>query len=321
MVVSTFSSNGYSGFETLLNHGDGTFTVGPAFGIGSISVPNSKSAVGDFNGDGSLDVVYPAMTSIPGLYRLQVALDQGNGKFVLGAKFAYLVTFNDIVVGDFNQDGVLDVVVNQNGFTTALFLGNGDGTFRAGSTLPISPGRLLAADLNGDGKLDLVSESTRNNGVTQTTEIQEWLGNGDGTFQKQKTVVVLPGALSNAYIYVTDLNGDGKEDLVFFDTANNIWAVLGNGDGSFRKANIYASNGGAIFVGDFNSDGKVDIFLEDQLSQNLLLLLGNGDGTFGSPQTITATPGVTINAVGDFNADGLLDFAGFSLDIQVYLQN
>ncbi len=322
MVVSAVSpNNGVFGFETLLNHGDGTFIVGPPFG-GNATYTIDYGAVGDFNGDGSLDVVYLAVTSIPNLYRLQMALDQGSGKFGSGAQFGYLTTLNmDIIVGDFDQDGVLDVVVNQNGFTTALYLGNGDGTFRAGSTLPISPGRLLAADFNGDGKLDLVSESARNGVIG----IQEWLGNGDGTFQKAKTVVSLSAFPPQPDFYVTDLNGDGKEDIVFVDASNNIWAILGNGDGSFRKANVYAGNGGEVEVGDFNSDGKIDIIQVAAFGSDILaLMLGNGDGTFAPAQNIAVSglAGMAVNAVGDFNADGLLDFATFGnfVDVQVFLQ-
>ncbi len=288
------SIDGNPDFDELLNNGDGTFRTGAPFATDYYGGPGQ---LGDLDGDGNLDLVYTEGPQTATMFQLQVALGKGGGTFILGAKFGYLTGPPlQIAVGDFNQDGVLDVVT-PNGSKSGLFLGVGDGTFRQGTQLNLQPEALVAADINGDGKLDIVAAYLVD---FQNIQIQALLGNGDGTFQKARTVARPSGFLR---LVVTDVNGDGNEDIVFQDFTNN-WVIRGNGDGTFRKAQLYPLTG-ILTVGDFNSDGKVD--LVQGMDNAISYMAGNGDGTFGAAQ-ITPISGFVLNvANGDFNADGLLD--------------
>ncbi len=166
----------------------------------------------------------------------------------------------------------------------------------------VSPVAVVTADLNGDGKLDLVIANAAANNISVL------LGNGDGTFQAARTYATGAAPQSSA---VGDLNGDGKLDLVTANEGDNTVSVLlGNGDGTFQAAKGYAVGAQpvSVAVGDF--DGKPDIVTANQGSDSVSLLPGNGDGTFATAQTAGTfgAPAASV-AVGDFNGDGKLDLA------------
>ncbi len=182
------------------------------------------------------------------------------------------------------------------------------------SAIALGAGKIsvAAADFDGDGKLDVAA--TDNGGV--------WIliGNGDGTFSPTSASPISDGRVP-AQVVTADLNGDGRPDLAIVNQDDTVSVLLGNGDGTFTTAlsspiTVGDGTGGAIAVGDFTGDGKLDLAV---LSSNpgpsssgtLTLLLGNGDGTFtpapGSPVALSADP-VSL-AVADFNGDGKPDLA------------
>jgi hypothetical protein len=167
---------------------------------------------------------------------------------------------------------------------------------------------MVAADFNGDGKLDLALLSD----VLSAIVIQ--LGNGDGTYQ-EPPVYTGTGTAPRGLV-AADFNGDGKLDVVVGSLDDNTGSIfLGNGDGTFQAAKTFAAGQAGTFwvaAGDFNRDGKLDLALAIQNS-GVSILLGNGDGTFQAPTNyIPQFSGVcTVNgmALGDFNGDGKLDIA------------
>jgi hypothetical protein len=233
--------------------------------------------------------------------------------------------FNNPVAGDFNNDGKLDLafiayeVISTTSptFQTCIELGNGDGSFQLPNCTAVSPPMagmtespywLIAADFNGDGKLDLALS----NWSDGTNTVSIFLGNGDGTLQAPQSFPSGPTAPGN--LCAGDFDGDGKLDLAVSNAltgagAENISILLGNGDGTFQNPTEYSAPSNSVFlaVGDFNRDGKLDLILSNA-GTNVYVGLGNGDGTFQPPQivaTLAETPESLVTA--DVNGDGKLD--------------
>jgi hypothetical protein len=298
-----------------LNNGDGTFRVGP-----TLATPNdspSSVVVGDFNRDGNADV---AVGTEGG--KVDVFLGNGDGTFRAPRVFNLGInnSIQSLVAGDFNRDGKLDLAVTSNllsgqtqtGLVTIL-LGNGNGTFRLGTAIKVGTDAegLAAADLNADGKLDLVTTTFLSSGLR---DVKVLLGNGNGTFGRP--ISTSPGAHATS-VATGDFNGDGKLDLALVDSFTNTVLILpGNGNGTFGSAISFQFNTpvkglGGPAVGDFFGTGKLSLALTTGLG-TVSVLQGNGDGTFQAPVNFIAgfhgaQPSTVI--AGDFNGDGKVDLA------------
>ena len=161
---------------------------------------------------------------------------------------------------------------------------------------------LVAADLNGDGKLDLLA-TVRGKGFPGA--VQVLLGNGDGSFQIAGNFPV--GSDAN-WIAMADVNGDGKPDALVA-TFDGVSVLLGNGDGTFQASQnypIHSSLGaGSIAVGDVNRDTKLDLVL-GFIASDSTVLFGNGNGTF-VPTGNNFFSGGSSLALADLNHDGKLE--------------
>jgi hypothetical protein len=322
-----------NGLALLLGNGDGTFqnAVNYAAGINLSSV-----AVGDFNGDGHLDaaVIAPGNVNVPGSGSVNVVLGDGDGTLAAASVLPLPAGSrpNAVTAGDFSGDGKLDLAVASQvtNFETFASYGsasvlrnNGDGTFQAASSYVVGhfPRQVAAADINGDGKLDLeVLDSGTFNGVTANYSVL--LGNGDGTFQAP-TNFATNGAVDPTFLAVGDFNGDGIPDLLLDPTFFSGGQVfLGNGDGTFRPGPDVPSFVAFAAVADLNRDGKLDIltvnpgapFVQPPVAPSVGVMLGKGNGTFQPAVSYAIPQGDTTDAppqvvVGDFNGDGIPDLA------------
>jgi hypothetical protein len=221
-----------------------------------------------------------------------------------------------IVTGDFNNDGILDLVTI-NATSLSFYKGLGGGKFAEPLNQPVTNflGQAVAADFDGDGKLDLAvgCSSCSSGGVTIL------LGNGNGTFTAGQTIATEAPA---AYIDLADFNGDHIPDIAASGcsstTSCSVQVFLGQGNGTFKLAATINYGGGQIVAGDFNADGHQDLaFLGIDNSDQLVMALGNGNGTFENP-ILVSQPNATSLAVGDFYNDRIQSLALLSFDSSNY---
>jgi hypothetical protein len=246
-----------------------------------------------------------------------------------------------IVALDRTGNGRLDLIVTErgpNGRTSELLANAGNGTFVLSAWYGSSSnnvGSLVAADLNGDGKIDLASESDGFDGIDVSTGngvLGIDFGAGNGTFASQ--LVTYPAPQNYGELAVGDFNGDGHPDLAFsgydyimsggFITPDGRVATPGpeqanfalnvffnTGDGTFRAPVTYASPDWfqGVAVGDFDGDGHLDI--AGNTGAGFGVYFNAGDGTFRSEVTYVVNTdwGASGLAVADFNGDGIADVA------------
>jgi hypothetical protein len=302
LAVANYDCNSHpctpGSVSILLGKGDGTFKPHVDYAAGG---GPSAIAVGDFNGDGKLDLAVADSTPA----RVSILLGNGDGTFQPHHDYVTAAAPGSIVVADFNQDGKLDVATGNYspGYdgSVSVLLGNGDGTFQKHiDTSTAKVFSLATGDFNGDGKPDLALAS-------DSKAVYVLLGNGNGTFQPEVSYAT---AADTEAVTIGDFNGDGKKDLaVAASGAEGAVAVLlGNGDGTFQKAVNYATDVQpiSVAVADFNNDGKSDLAVGTQYGI-VDVLLGNGDGTL-KPYAGYETLGRALSlATGDFNQDGNTD--------------
>jgi len=269
LAVANYSSNNVS---VLIGNGDGTFQPAVNYDVGNNP---TWVAVGDFNGDGEVDLAVSDQNCVPrcGPGVVSILLGNGDGTLQPHVDYGAAMGPNSVTVGDFNGDGRLDLAVaagNGGGGTqVSVLLGNGDGSFQSpvNYTAGLNPAGVATADFNNDGKLDLAV-------VNNIGSISILLGNGDGTFQTHFDYST--GFFPIGTLGVADFNGDGKVDLAVANSgSSNISILLGNGDGTFQPQVEFATGVAphAVVTGDFNADGRLDLAVPNNGDSTVSVLL------------------------------------------------
>jgi hypothetical protein len=304
-----------------LSNGDGTF--GPPIISGGMAPALRSIAVGDFNGDGKLDIAAASdclSTSDCSSGSVTILLGNGDGTFSAGAYYplgGIVSQANTITVGDLNGDGKPDIVVGiacynipVNGCSVGsveVFVGDGDGTFQSPNTYTTTGNSAIlpvVGDFNKDGKADVLA--------TPGYTLLFFPGNGDGTLGTPSSTAVAPSGTEA--IVAGDFNGDGNLDVAVGAYVSAVVA-FGNGDGTFQTPVSYALNCyvSSIVAADMNGDGKPDLIAG--VSQGggggfgaAVLLLNDGTGNFTNISTFPLG-GWEFEFIGvaDFNGDGKND--------------
>jgi hypothetical protein len=322
--LDLLTSDGYSRVWVYVWRGRGDYvesqTLPLSAAMGSVRVES-----GDVNGDGKLDLIIGSGFSPP----LSAAVFLGRGDGTFGAPVTTALTtlanFSSGYVGDVNGDGRADLVIAGNSamslYGLFVFPGGSDGRF--GTPIYSTVGSFLGegkfADVNGDGKRDLLTSSPT------TSEVYFMAGSGDGRFAT--AVASSVDALARRFVLV-DVNGDGKLDLASLGTAGKLSIRTGRGDGTFGGGTVLTVSEAAfgLDAADLSGDGKADLLVGvGQLTSPMgppmagaaLLYAGNGDATFQTPRALNIAPlqGADGVRIADVDKDGKLDlFLGNTYD-------
>jgi hypothetical protein len=307
LAVATVTPFVGSGYSILLNNGSGVFHVGQQ---GTDYYPVE---VGDIDKDGRLDLVmaqFVGSATGPASALIKILFGAGNGAFTRSGPVHTITNFSNgpfVVVADFNEDGLPDVVVN--GATQLLvFLGHGDGSFTQPSAVAKvdqRTGWMVTGDFNHDGHVDVAIMSDAGQEILT--------GNGNGAFG-YRTIYGNEGDTAQypEGMAMADFNNDGYQDLVTVNPGGSYSVMMGKPGATFNAElidNLGPFENVAPVTGDFNGDGIPDVAVLNSAYGTVSLMMGQSNGQSPKPQTVrykTGTRGSAF-AVGDINGDGKQD--------------
>jgi Bacterial Ig-like domain (group 3)/FG-GAP-like repeat/FG-GAP repeat len=285
----------------LLGRGDGTLRRARVRSAGGL-IAAGYIALGDFNVDSKLDVAVGERCAGCGHRKIAVLMGNGDGTLQSAQSYDLPGKPQGITLGDINGDGALDLVVGlqtpggQQSVPLAILFGNGDGSFQE----PVTTGAGVypaLADMNGDGKLDLVVTTACSDPKCTKGGVGVLLGNGDGSFQAIQ--IYSSGGYNAVFVAVGDLNRDGKRDVFVANYSGKVGTLLGVGDGTVLPVQLSGAgdNPLSLAVGDVNGDGKPDVVVANWFLNNIggggvTVLLNN---TFWKTTTaLTSSPNPSV---------------------------
>ena len=303
--LAVLSANGIGSVNIYLGNGDGTFAASKNYKVATTTSGSRLLAVGDFNEDGIQDLV--ATNTF--LNNVAVLLGNGDGTFNTAVSYPLNTSGNlgqapwNVVVGDINQDGHLDLAIaSDNAGSVSILQGNGNGTFKAViyvATGATQVGSVTLGDFDGDGFPDLATTSAPDNAVYVLINN----GNGNMSFGAAKKYTMNGGPY---YLTIGDFNRDGSPDIISAnDGSNNVGVLLNanNGNGTFGAATYYGVGAGSIFAnaGDINGDDRVDL---TAVTDNGLSVLLSGQAETATLSNVTVAGCSVQSLVATYGGDG-----------------
>lgn len=218
---------------------------GPAFILADLNADGRKDIASLDTTAGNIEIQYLASN---GTVSSSTSNSVSNGMSVISG----------LAAGDLDGDGYADLVVGTtSGVTVLQNQKNGSFSDIGGFGSSNSYAYFTLADMNGDGRLDLLT-SNSSGGSVDAPGVH--LGNGDGTFLGAEGSAASAFLSSSTAAVTADANGDGILDIFV-----GVSLVIGNGDGSFKAATTFTSTPGVIVTGDFNGDGALDAISEGEM--------------------------------------------------------
>lgn len=299
--------------------GRGAFRPGTDVPVGRFAF---SLALGDLDNDGDLDVLTP--TESGSAFSIGVQLNNGQARFSTGTSIipGSFTTITQVVLGDVDGDGDLDVLASFGNSRVSICLNNGNATFAPARYLDIACNRFALGDLDADGDLDLVASSY------QSGTLSVGLNDGTGLFLPQLPVLTSPTALT---VVLTDADSDGDLDALTCNDTNGVYFFRNDGDASLSPATVLAVPGSALglALADADADGDLDLavaYNENAASDGRLsLFYNNGTGNLVASGRPIATGRYTSQVLfGDVDHDGDPDLAainGSSDDVSIRLND
>ena len=293
----------YRGIHTVLGYGNGSFRTSIINPINKLNFYPSFAAVGDFNSDDRLDIVFVNFYYNNAIF----FLGHANCSFVEHRTYSVGCNPVYVVAADVNNDARLDIIIaNSWGDNISVLLGDGNGSFPSLTKYSVGdyPISIMIADLNNDTRMDIVV-------INSNSTISVLLGTFNLVFKCQMTMITGHGSFPRS-IATGDFNNDNHPDIIVANSGtNSIGVFLGNGDGSFSTGMNHTTilSPSLISVGHLNKDTYLDVVIVYSKESIIDIHLGNGYGSFinhttystgfrSKPQSVS---------VADFDNDSILD--------------